>query len=168
MLVMGLDLSTCSGVAFVDENKKVVHAQEVQFKKAKGLDRCSQIAGAILGLKEEYEPSLTVIENYGFANAHSLVTLVEIGTIVRYFLYQLGAPFKVVPPNSLKKFVTGKGNAQKDQIMLSVYKQWGYEAATNNIADAVGLAMMGQAFNGVKFPAYAMEACKAILTEQEG
>jgi crossover junction endodeoxyribonuclease RuvC len=48
----------------------------------------------------------------------------------------------------LKKFVCGKGTANKEQVMLQVFKRWGYEAATNNMADGYGLACMGLAQAG--------------------
>ena len=34
--------------------------------------------------------------------------------------------------------------------MLEVYKRWGFEAATNNIADAYGLAKVGQYLVGLE------------------
>jgi Holliday junction resolvasome RuvABC endonuclease subunit len=45
-----------------------------------------------------------------------------------------------VPPMTLKKFVSGKGNAKKDEIMLQIYKRYGVEINENNAADAYGLA----------------------------
>jgi len=45
-----------------------------------------------------------------------------------------------VPPMTLKKYVTGKGTAKKDEILLQVYKRYGVELSDNNAADAYGLA----------------------------
>jgi crossover junction endodeoxyribonuclease RuvC len=45
----------------------------------------------------------------------------------------------------LKQFVTGKGTSPKELVMMNVFKRWGYEAATNNLADAYTLAAMGLA-----------------------
>lgn len=64
------------------------------------------------------------------------------------------------------KFVTGAGNASKDQIMMSVYKHWGFEAKTNNIADAIGLAMFGLGCAGEKFSASSLSACSTVLAGQ--
>lgn len=166
MRVMGIDISTFTGVAVVDSGKKIVHTEEVNFKKSSGLDRCGLIAGRVMELKEEYNPDFAVIENYGFANANSLVTLVEIGTVVRYFLHQEEFPYLDVPPTSLKKFVTGKGNSKKEEIMMFVLKNWGHESKTNNIADAIGLAMFGLGCIGEKFPLASLSCCKEVLKGQ--
>lgn len=54
----------------------------------------------------------------------------------------------VCPPTTLKKFVTGSGAAKKDQMLLEVYKRWGYSARNDNEADAIGLAMIGACILG--------------------
>lgn len=47
----------------------------------------------------------------------------------------------IVPPTSLKKYVTGKGQGvSKSQILLNVYKKWGVEFTDDNAADSYGLA----------------------------
>ena len=53
-----------------------------------------------------------------------------------------------VAPTALKKFVTGKGNAPKDAMMMHAFKRWGFTAATNHQADAFGLAMIAAALAG--------------------
>lgn len=54
----------------------------------------------------------------------------------------------MVPPTTLKKFVTGKGNAEKSLMIREVYKRWGFDAADDNQADAVGLLQVGRAVIG--------------------
>ena len=48
-------------------------------------------------------------------------------------------PLKV-PPSTLKKYATGRGNAKKVEIVLAVYKHWGKEIRDDNEADAYVLA----------------------------
>lgn len=48
-------------------------------------------------------------------------------------------PLKV-PPTTLKKYATGRGNAKKVEVMLSVYKHFGKEFRDDNEADAYVLA----------------------------
>ena len=45
----------------------------------------------------------------------------------------------------MKKFVTGKGNSPKDQVMMHVLKRWGHTSKSNNTADAFVCAAMGLA-----------------------
>lgn len=47
-------------------------------------------------------------------------------------------PYEGVPVGTIKKFATGKGNANKDAMMAAV-RGWGYEPADDNEADATAL-----------------------------
>jgi len=60
--------------------------------------------------------------------------------IIRVLLYERNIDFSVVPPSTLKKFVTGKGNCKKDLVLLKVFQKWGVEFSDNNLADAYSLA----------------------------
>jgi len=51
-----------------------------------------------------------------------------------------------VPPMTLKKFVSGKGTATKDMMLLNVYKRYGVELSDNNAADAYGLARIASEY----------------------
>ncbi len=46
----------------------------------------------------------------------------------------------IVPPTSLKKYVTGKGNTQKNQMLMHVFKKWNLEFTDDNAADSYALA----------------------------
>lgn len=49
-----------------------------------------------------------------------------------------------VPPATLKKYLTGKGNAGKDEVLLAVARRYAdIDVRTNDQADALGLAAMG-------------------------
>jgi Holliday junction resolvasome RuvABC endonuclease subunit len=69
----------------------------------------------------------------------------ELGGVVKLSLYEyfiepeLAHPL-IVPPTSLKKYVTGKGRVEKNQILLQVYKKWDVEFNNDNAADSYGLA----------------------------
>lgn len=49
-----------------------------------------------------------------------------------------------VPQTSLKKFATGMGNAQKSDMVLRAFKEFGLEAASEDEIDAFWLALLGQ------------------------
>lgn len=152
-MYLGVDISTKTGYAVVDKGE-VISYGVVTTKKEKGMARVQYILDQIMSIIHRYDPKLIVIEGYGFANKHSLVTLVEIGTILRYYLYQEGLLWLEVTPNSLKKFVTGKGSGKKEVIIKEVYRRFGFDTDNNDIADAVGLAYLGAALDGypVKLP----------------
>lgn len=172
MISLGVDPSTKTGVAVVNGGK-VLHTSRIEAKGLTGLHRAGHIAAQLMSVIERNRPDLVVFEGYGYANTHTLVTLVEIGTVLRYFVTQSGLEYVDVPPTSLKKFVTGKGNAKKETMILETYKRFDVEVATNDEADAIGLAMFGQALLGkVMLPKSHMEAvdklainCQKVLTK---
>lgn len=151
MISLGIDASaTATGLVVLRGNGKqptLLHAETVSVQ-SKGLQRCSDIAERLLAVLDKFSPDRVSIEGYGFANKNSLVTLVEVGTILRYFLRQKGFRYLEPAPNALKKFVLGTGQGKKDKMMLHVFKRWGYEAPNDNLADAYGLACIGLAHVG--------------------
>lgn len=153
MAVVGLDLSlTATGYAVVEDGKLV---DSGVIKSKPGGDqlvdeakRLSEIVDNVLAIVPESK--LVVIEGIAFMiqKTTSLVQLAAINYMVRIGLWKRGIPFVVVSPPSLKKFVTGKGKAQKDEMMLDVYRRWGVALTENNICDAYGLARIGLALLG--------------------
>ncbi len=85
----------------------------------------------------------------------------------------------VVPPSSLKKWATGKGNAGKPQVAVGLHRSLPQEvfgvdfaAVDDNEADAAGLAVMGAQAIGlpvpVDLPKYRQEALSGLrLPEKE-
>lgn len=162
--VLALDLSTVAGLAVITSDgtsKMVSHAEVVTFKKLKGWDRVNSIAARVMEMHANCKPDFVVIEAYAVGKfSGSAICSIEIGSIIRFLLWQNDIPFLEVSPTSLKKFVTGKGNAKKENMILEVFKRFGYTSATNDIADAVGLGMYGLCAAGVKF---AQEPTKCVL-----
>lgn len=142
---MGIDPSTKTGVVVLGEEDgkiEILHSDEVTFAGKKSILRVQLMGQAIAALHEQWKPDLVVIEGYGFANKHTLVTLVEIGTSIRLALENCIADWAVATPNTLKKFVAGHGHTKKDAMMLATYKNWRFEG-TDNECDAFGLAALG-------------------------
>lgn len=89
------------------------------------------------------EPAAIFVEGYSYGSKGSAVfQIAEWGGIARLVLYDRGLLDRVylLPPQTLKKFVTGKGVAQKNVVLREVFRVWGFEAEDDNIADAYGLA----------------------------
>lgn len=112
---------------------------------------------------------LVVMEGYANAAKFGREIAGELGGIVKVaVLDELGKPPLIVPPTSLKKFVTGRGNAKKNEMLLGVFKQWGVEFADDNQADAFALEKFGYAYNGWDGPGvdhlhkYQIEAIEAV------
>ena len=84
------------------------------------------------------------VEGYSMHGAGNLTIAPELGGIVRLGLLGFDLIHEV-PPTSLKKFATGKGNATKDIVMKEVLRRWGFNTDDNNEADAYVLARMVRA-----------------------
>jgi Holliday junction resolvasome RuvABC endonuclease subunit len=146
MRVMGIDLSTKAGVAVVDHTGKLLHAGVVTHPKLTGLPRVNAIVGDILAIRDQYKPDHIFIEDYALGiNMGSVITQVEISTVLQFCLWQEGVQPHLVHPSTLKKFVTGAGGSKKEMVILEVFKRWGHSAASNDEADAVALAFFGLA-----------------------
>lgn len=152
MNIISFDVSTKTGCVCLSDDPAFYFSTELENKKLKGLDRVVWFKEAAGKLLDTYKPVVALFEDYGFSNSFTLATLVEIGTAVRLACKDRNIPMIFIPPNSLKLFIgnkDGKGAMTKDMIMLEVYKRWGFDSPTNNIADAYGLARIGKAILGL-------------------
>ena len=134
-----------------------------------GLARTRAIAIEVMGLVAGYSPSAIVLEGYSLNMRHasSVVPLVELGGIVRLMLHIDGLAWFDPRASELKKFVTGKGTADKAQMMMQVLKRWGHTSMTHNTADAYGLACMGLArMNALHGATQSMRAIAGAMAQK--
>lgn len=171
MHIIGLDISTHLGFSALTPEGEVVAAHSLHIKPKlypQREERWADYANQVVALVNKCGAQLVCIEGYGYANANTLAPLVELGAVVRHRLYCNGIPFIEVAPASLKKFVTGKGNAAKQVMLLEVFKRFGFETSDDDIADAVALAHFGRALLGlpVTLPASHLDALTAVRASQ--
>ena len=172
MIYIGLDISTKTGLCVLNPHRGglSIITKLITTKKFTGLERANHIANECMSIIESEIPVPVtnsyriVIEGYGFTRTQNLVPLIEVGTVLRYRLFLQGYKYIDVPPTSLKKFVTGKGNVKKEMMLKEVYKRWNIDCDTNDEADAVGLAYFGMALDGkVKLPEENKKALQKFL-----
>jgi Holliday junction resolvasome RuvABC endonuclease subunit len=140
--VIGLDLSLRhTGIAYPDGTTLVVDGT-----KERGPQRWATIydtiamnlwcAGGSL--------HLAVIEGYAYAAAgRALFDLCELGGLIRWELHRRAVPWLVVPPTTLKKYATGKGQATKTEMVIAARERLGYTGTDDNEADALWLRAVG-------------------------
>lgn len=150
MRILGIDPSTYTGMVFLDNqpSEKEI-CRLVNFPNSKGFGRLQLIAQGVGSLLEQYPPDKVYIEGYAFGNHTSLVTLVEIGTIIRAELFNRKIQWEDVPPTALKKWTTQKGNATKALMAEVVKARWGFTSSSDDVIDAYALARYGLNANGV-------------------
>lgn len=91
---------------------------------------------------------MIVIEGYSYGSFAGTRACVEIGGIVRYHLLEAGKSPIEVAPTTLKKFILGKGVGEKSLMQMRILERYGCAIEDNNIADAFGLAKIGEAIDG--------------------
>jgi Holliday junction resolvasome RuvABC endonuclease subunit len=65
-----------------------------------------------------------------------------------YVLAELGIETAKIPPNTLKKYATGNGSADKERMVRAAQKKWpGVQFKTDDAADAAWLAALAQALH---------------------
>lgn len=173
MYFIGLDPSTNFGVAKINMSYGIdkpvfpcLVESDVFIEKENldGVARALNITDQVLDWLPPPAECFVVVEGYSFASTQRIVTLVEIGTILRYQLLKCGYIFRLCPPSNLKKFVTGKGNSDKKRMILDAHKRWGFDLSDDNECDAACLAVMGAAFmDQYKPPKLMIEEAKKLL-----
>ena len=145
---LGLDLSLTGTGIFVLRGA-IMRWREIATKPADfahSLVRVEYIANEVVDYVNKFKPDFIVVEDYFTGrNPRAIIQLCELGTIVRYKLLKSGHPLLVVAPTQLKKFVLGKGSGPKELILKGVFKKWGVDVNSNNLADACTLAYLARA-----------------------
>jgi crossover junction endodeoxyribonuclease RuvC len=109
------------------------------------------------------------IEAYSYGSkGKGVSSIYELGAVIRLMLIdycdELGIDLYEIPPTSVKKFVTGKGNADKVKMAVSISSKYGVELANDNEYDAYGLALIATCLAGGREPdtAYQREVIEKI------
>lgn len=106
--------------------------------------RYEELSKQIIRPISEARARLVVIEGYSYGSrGRAMVSLGEFGYAIRRRLVELGNDIFEIPPKTLKKFVTGKGNASKAAYITACVKRYGCEYEQEDEYFAYGLQQMG-------------------------
>jgi crossover junction endodeoxyribonuclease RuvC len=162
MRYVGIDPSTKTGLAIIDKQGNVINTQDVTTKVKEDPQRFSDLAEQII---DELEPNDHIcIEGFSYGSKGKGVSFqYGLGWIIRHLLLDRGYTYIDVPPTSVKKFATGKGNTKKDEMVLPIYKKWGFEHSSDNVRDAFVLAQMAKGiYDSRNLLEYEKEALKKV------
>jgi crossover junction endodeoxyribonuclease RuvC len=164
--ILGLDLSLTSTGWCILDNDEILDVEVIKCKD-KAMKRLWYIKYIIDEVTVSLDFDLVVVEGYSMGSRGGRVfSIGELGGIIKLLLYEekLRTKLKtvIIPPKSLKKFITGNGNAGKELMLLKTYKKYGIEFTDNNKCDAFGLAKMGQAYLEGTNIEYEKEALKKV------
>lgn len=147
--IIAIDPSlTCTAVAFGHDAEPVVQLWKPKTRGAERLAEFVRLVGAIARNKQ----AVAYIEGYSFASHAGRERLGELGGVIRFTLHDWHVPVVEVPPSTLKKFATGKGNASKAAMVSAVASRTGRTFDTDDQSDAFALWCLGRELHGLEHP----------------
>lgn len=153
MIVCGIDPSLVrTAVCISDASGADAFAMQCFGSKPVGKDarsrmyRVEALVGRICDWIEPYAPDVICLEHYSLGSQYMTAALCEFGGILRWNLLDVlgasGCLFEIAP-GTLKKFATGKGNADKNQMGAHVAKRYGHVFGGDDEVDAFALWELG-------------------------
>ena len=83
------------------------------------------------------------IEDYAFARMQNREKMGELGGVVKHGLWLEDYTVTTLPIATIRKVITGKGNADKTLVALSLLSKYGLMLTQNDLADAAALGITG-------------------------
>lgn len=111
--------------------------------------RLDALLNLISGFLKTYQPTHMALEDYAMARQAHVHSLGEVGAVVRLVAYWLDLPFRVYDVQAVKLFATGRGDAQKADMIIACRSKWDQidftrfgkeDGAGGNLADAYVIA----------------------------
>ena len=144
MHLLGVDPSvSATGLVLLSTDEGWISTKVLHFPEHKGIVRLQLLAESFGSFLDSYTPDMAVIEGY-VRGSFSVITNVEIGVLLRMELHRRNIPWYVCPPTVLKKFVTGKGRAEKKEMAVAVKDRWQFVSPSDDVVDAYGLARVAE------------------------
>jgi crossover junction endodeoxyribonuclease RuvC len=158
MRYVGIDPSTKTGLVILNRDGEIINQEEVKSKLKSDPDRFVDLTESIL---EELHPNdIIAIEGFSYGSkGRGVSTQYGIGWLIRAELFKRGYDYIEVSPSAVKKFATGKGNEKKENMVLPIFKHWGFESPSDNIRDAYVLARITKALSGTEELTKYQEEC---------
>lgn len=145
MRFVGIDPSTKTGFVALDADGNALRQKELTGVGSLDPKRMSTLIDEIVA---HLQPDDVIcIEGFGFASQQA-IQLGGIGWGIRMAMYRRNLSYTEVGPAAVKKFATGKGNTKKDEMVLPIFRKWGFENKSDNVRDAYVLAQIAMALSG--------------------
>jgi len=147
--VLGIDPSLTGFAVTALSTRDDDYVTWVYGPKSRGVARLTEIVDWLADRIEQLQSGdgcdlVNVAIESGVVRSSAALAIGELHGVIKYTLAHDGIYPLQVPPASLKKFVTGKGNCGKAEMLLQVYRRWGVEFSDDNAADSYGLARIAR------------------------
>lgn len=143
-MYLGIDQSlNATGLCLVDPTGQVQHHETVDPGKARDAQRLACIKARVVPLLGP-RTQLVALEGYAYNSVGRVFELGEIGGVLRLLVHEYQLSYVVVPPASLKKYATGKAQAEKAD-MCNAARRHGFDPGDDdNQADAFFLSQIAR------------------------
>jgi crossover junction endodeoxyribonuclease RuvC len=149
--ILGIDPgSRITGWALVEgtpERPKVLAAGVIRTRPRQAFaDRLGMIQIELAKVLAEYRPRLAAVEApFHGVSARSALQLAHARGVILATLSQAGVAVEEYSPATVKKMVTGSGQASKEQVAFMVERLAGTSSGSLDLTDAVAVALCHQA-----------------------
>src|SRR5699024_327242 len=141
---IGIDPSTKTGIVILDNDGNVLLEEEITGTGDKDPKRMVTLTNKIIN-QIKGQNSTICIEGFSYGSKGRGISFqFGLGHAIRNEMFKHDIKYINVSPGQLKKFATGKGNTSKDNMILPIYKRWGYEHDSDNVRDAFVLAQIAK------------------------
>ena len=101
------------------------------------IERYTNIAQYFISFAEQYGVEVVFLEGYSLGSKGQVFNIAENTAVLKLLLKIGGFDVRIFPPTRIKKFATGKGNANKDSMKESFFSA----IENGDIEDTVGKAI---------------------------
>lgn len=151
--VLGIDPSL-SSTGFAYEVDGQLYTGRIDPGKLRDGARLAYMRKALSEVLDHARPTIAAYEHYSFGsrgNSSNAYSTGELGGILKTLLWERGVDVMLVAPKSLKKTITGNGNADqgkgkehKPEMRAALKEKFGYDIEQNDEADAFALMLVGK------------------------
>lgn len=144
MRILGIDLSlTNTGLAVIDDADDLLDFKSIKTTpKERDPSRMDRIKTEVIALANTCE---VVGLERGVFGPHSDSRVHEIGGLIKWALWKEcfveGQDLIIVSPMTVKKFATGSGRADKNDMLMAAAQRYTFPR-DHNIADAIHIARL--------------------------
>lgn len=145
MIVTGCDFGLRkSGVVVLDQDFQIKSPNLIRVQ-SKGAQRLIDIETSFDKIISEHlnEDMEVFVEGYAYGAKYQRESLAELGGVMRRYLHLKKLNFWIIPPTSLKLFVTGTGKASKNYMKKCTKDRWDQSFKSDDVCDAYGLSRLG-------------------------
>ena len=146
-VVLGIDQSLRHTGLFTITEAGFAFSQ-VDSGSRRGAERLLYIRDEVQRTVDTYKPTLVALEGYAYGAPGRLAELGEVAGALKVLVQERSIPLITATPMQVKKFSTGKHNADKIDVVRAVNSRFNlsWTEKENNMADAAALAMIAEAY----------------------